>query len=1227
MSRKLTSATTLDNLRKEAKRWLKALRENDAQARRRFETGYPNGPDEPALRDVQHALAREYEFENWTQLKQALAARPAPNTRANAVDRFLEYACPDHHIRSLPAHRMARHAAMRILEQNPAIARESIYTAAVCGEIEEVERLLRDRPQLADAKRAATGQDRSGSGGSYDFLGDLGGKDWEPLLFLCATRLPLAKPNDHAVEIARLLLDHGADPNAYCVGGSSHYTPLVLAIGEGEEGRPPHPRRDELVRLLLERGAEPYDGQVIYNIHFQGKVLWWLKLMHEFSMKAGRSADWADPEWHMLDQGNYGSGARWHLRTAIEKDDIELARWCLEHGANPNAAPERDQRFPQRSLYEHAMRMRRPEIAELLLRYGAERRDVELSDEDRWIAACFALDRAEAQRILAQHPEYVQSPTAIFAAAREDRADVAAFLLDLGTPIEVEDAKKQRALHVAAAHDALNVAALLIERGVEVDPYELNYSNTPFDFAAYYQFPRMIDLLRRHSRDVWNLTPIGDIDRLREVFSAEPRLAKTSWQTTPLFWLPEEEDKALEIVKLFLEHGADPNFRSNKDGSTAADVARKRGMHRVADLLESAGGGGVPDDPEARREQLARDMVSLSEKDDEEALGRLARHFNRILSFEDVRVQLRQRGFKPPLSLDQARELILQSSGAPRQSARRRKPEDYQQAAQDFVSAFDGDAAALERLNQHYGRSFTREDLGAEIWRRVYAFRQRSSREPKRHLKLEEAQIVVAQDAGFSSWPALMQAATAGTPPQGEPYVIDAKENRISPRRRITAAEWDELIGVMKERRITALDAGGFITDAVMTRVAELDHVTSLSLGGSRELSDDGLLQLARMPQLERLDLSEYPGGKLTDRGLEVLRHLPNLRTFEMTWQAGITDAGAANLRYCDQIESVNLMGSPTGDGAIEALQGKPKLRSFSTGRLVTDAGLPLLHNFPLLKEWHGEEGARLLIDGPFTNAGLAGLAGLEGVADLDLFWHVTGITTDSFAHLVHLPNLMSLGCDGQLSDDTAMRYIAAIPRLRKLRAQESVATEDGFVALALSKTLEGFWGRECPNFGSRGFVAFSKMPSLRSLGVGLKAVDDAALSTLPDFPALRELTPIGMQDDGFRHVGKCALLERLTCMYCRDTTDAATEHIRGLAIKYYYAGLTKITDRSLEILGGMESLEQVDFYECMKITDAGLSFLARLPRLREVHLDGLPGVTLEGTKVFRSGVHVYYST
>jgi hypothetical protein len=550
----------------------------------------------------------------------------------------------------------------------------------------------------------------------------------------------------------------------------------------------------------------------------------------------------------------------------------------------------------------------------------------------------------------------------------------------------------------------------------------------------------------------------------------------------------------------------------------------------------------------------------------------------------------------------------------------------YEQAARDFADAYQGDAAALERLNGFYSRTFTLADLKAEIWRRDYAFRQRSSRVPENYLPIEEAQILVAQDAGFGSWEKLMEAVASGTPPQGAAYAHDTKENRIGPRRRMTAGDWGELIGVMQERRIPALDANGLMTDEALARIAGLDFVTSLRLGGSRELTDDGLLQLARMPQLEHLDLSEYPGGKLTDRGLEVLRHLPNLRKLEMTWQSGITDRGVSNLRFCDRLEDVNLMGSPTGDGAIEALQGKAHLRRFSTGKLVTDAGIPVLHQFPLLKAADGE-GARLLIDGPITNAGLAALAGLAGVFDLDLFWHVSGITTDGFAHLVHLPNLRVLGCDGELSDDVALGHIAAIPRLERLRIQESVATDDGFAALARSQTIEGIWGRVCPHFGSRGFAAFSKMPRLRRLGIGCKNVDDSAIALLPEFPALRELIPIDFQDDGFRHIGRCEKLERLTCMYCRETGDAATEHIRGLAIRHYYAGLTQITDRSLEILGGMESLEQIELYECLKVTDAGLPFLARLPRLREAHFDGLPGVTLEGTKVFRASVHVAYST
>src|SRR5688500_9948689 len=77
MSPTLTSASSLEQLKKDARRWLKALKQNDPEARARFERAHPEPPARPALRDVQHALARELGFAGWTALKQELARRAA----------------------------------------------------------------------------------------------------------------------------------------------------------------------------------------------------------------------------------------------------------------------------------------------------------------------------------------------------------------------------------------------------------------------------------------------------------------------------------------------------------------------------------------------------------------------------------------------------------------------------------------------------------------------------------------------------------------------------------------------------------------------------------------------------------------------------------------------------------------------------------------------------------------------------------------------------------------------------------------------------------------------------------------------------------------------------------------------------------------------------------------------------------------------------------------------
>jgi hypothetical protein len=407
------------------------------------------------------------------------------------------------------------------------------------------------------------------------------------------------------------------------------------------------------------------------------------------------------------------------------------------------------------------------------------------------------------------------------------------------------------------------------------------------------------------------------------------------------------------------------------------------------------------------------------------------------------------------------------------------------------------------------------------------------------------------------------------------------------------------------------------------------------------------LQYLARLPHLQHLNL----GGcrQITDRGLAVLRRLPELRTFQLWHQGNISDAGIANLAGCMRLEKVNVMGTQTGDGAIAALAGKPGLRQFYGGSLITDAGLALFHQFPIFKTWREAEPVMALMSAdvqpnllwlnlkaPFTDSGLANLAGLEGLYALNLFGGTSGafdasgsaVTSAGLAHLAGLSNLRWLGCTSLLATDEALRQISAMPRLRFLMAQDAVAGDDGFASLSRSQSIEYIWGRRCHNLTGRGFAALAAMPALRGLSLSCKNVDDAGLSALPRFPALREFMPMDIPDAGFRHVGECERLESLICMYCDDTTDVATSHIASLPnLKNYEAWSTKITDRSLEVLGAIPSLERVLVYNCAGVTDTGVRSLARLPRLREVVLSALPNLTQQGTTSFPANVRIDITT
>jgi hypothetical protein len=420
------------------------------------------------------------------------------------------------------------------------------------------------------------------------------------------------------------------------------------------------------------------------------------------------------------------------------------------------------------------------------------------------------------------------------------------------------------------------------------------------------------------------------------------------------------------------------------------------------------------------------------------------------------------------------------------------------------------------------------------------------------------------------------------------------------------------------------------MTDKVLERVTRIRGVTSLRLGGSKALTDDGVRHLARLPGLKELDLS---GTRVTDSGLAVFAHLPELESISLGGTR-VTDQGAALLAHCPLLESVDLSWTRTGDGAIRALAGKGRLRYLRTGHLVTDAGIPLLHELPIFKTWHGGESRMALLSydaapnqlslrGPFTDRGMVHARGLDGLFGLNIDDGRLALSREALVPLLDLPNLGHLAAAAM---DDWMPLIAAMPRLRFLGVQDTVAGDDGFAALSKSRSIEYIWGRRCHNLRHRGFTALSTMPALRALSVSCLNVDDAAIATLPSFPALRELMPMDVPDEGYRHIGRCDRLESLVRMYCRNTTDAATERITGLErLTYYFNSYTTITDRTPELLSRMESLERITFDTCHHLTDAGVASLARLPRLRELRVSGR-GTTARVATAFPAAVRVLWS-
>lgn len=174
----------------------------------------------------------------------------------------------------------------------------------------------------------------------------------------------------------------------------------------------------------------------------------------------------------------------------------------------------------------------------------------------------------------------------IHEAARHDRADIAAMILDLGADIEARDVRGATPLWLAAKSESIETARLLIERGAEIDTadesdYTILRTALVHSTDESRQIAQML-LERGCPVDLESAIFLGDVARVRSLAAESPDLVRRHPRKNDLLGdaissaesrmdevIPKAESISvgnypqdyLLIVELLIELGADPNLR------------------------------------------------------------------------------------------------------------------------------------------------------------------------------------------------------------------------------------------------------------------------------------------------------------------------------------------------------------------------------------------------------------------------------------------------------------------------------------------------------------------------------------------------------------------------------------------------------------------------------------------------------------------------------------------
>ena len=462
MNKSLPERPDLGQLKKQAKELLDDIRANRPEAVARVPQNELAGF---ALADAQRILAREYGFPSWVKLKLHVETRD-PKAAGKAL--------------VIAALRGQKEDVDGILREFPRLSRASIHTVTALGDAVGLRDWLQHDPALASIRTKES--------------------DWTPLLFACVGRV--GGDDAARAECVRLLLAAGADANEYWTDEA--FPGAKLPALYGATGVNNYPRT---ARVLLAAGANPNDDESVYHAaehaHLES-----LEVLKEFGADLSHSAaafEGNTPLYFLFEviggRPNRDAGARWLLanganpnipcrairenalhaavRRGYSPDMIEL---LLAHGGDPAL-----RRADGRTALALAVRGGHEELAAVLRRHGSPD-NVPLVDH--FLGACLRADGPRARQFLAENPRLLAELTAAdrlmtIEAAREGRGEALTLMGALGFDLQLVDKEWATPLHAACWSGWIAAVRALIAAGADVNMLEKRFNAPPIGWVAH----------------------------------------------------------------------------------------------------------------------------------------------------------------------------------------------------------------------------------------------------------------------------------------------------------------------------------------------------------------------------------------------------------------------------------------------------------------------------------------------------------------------------------------------------------------------------------------------------------------------------------------------------------------------------------------------------------------------------------------------------------------------